>query len=185
MNKIVIFVGSSCSGKTTAEEKIISSALAERLLTCTTRAPRETERHGEHYNFLSVEEFLQEDCINIIKITDEWYYGVQPKEIIRAAKSEKPVIYSLINMEFAAGIIKYLQKSKEMDYILVYFNIDTNKRIELMKSRGETEESIQQRLVREDKPEDLDKWGLCPHITVTELTPTLAEDLWEKVLSYV
>lgn len=185
MNKLVIFIGASCSGKTTIEEKIIESSLAERLLSCTTRIPRKTEKNGEHYNFLTVDEFNQEKCINVIKITEKWYYGIQHNEIVRASQSEKPIIYSLINMEFAAEMIKFLEETKLMDYIIVYFNIDTSKRIELMRLRGETDESIKQRLVREDKPSDLVKWGIYPHITVTELTPTLAEDLWQKVLEYV
>lgn len=184
-SKLIFFVGSSCSGKTTAEEHLLKANKAKRLLTCTTRDIRPGESNGIHYNFLSVDDFHKENCQNIITITDEWFYGVQPAEIVKAANSDIPVIYSLINMEFAANMIDYLEKSKEMEYVLVYFNIDTETRTALMRSRGESEEDIEKRLSREDKPCDLIKWKLEPDIVVTELTDTLAEDLWVKVLAKV
>jgi len=184
-SKLIFFVGSSCSGKTSAEELLLKSEKANRLLTCTTRALRPGEKHGIHYNFLSVEDFHKENCQNIITITDEWFYGVQPAELVKASNSDKPVIYSLINMEFAANMIDYLNETQVMDYVLVYFNIDTETRTNLMRSRGESEEDIQKRLSREDQPSDLIKWKLDPDIIVTELTPTLAEDLWVKVLEKV
>jgi guanylate kinase len=186
MSKLLFWVGSSCSGKTTAEEIILQKGLANRLLSCTTRSSRPGEVDGVNYNFLSLEDFEKENCVNIIKISDTWFYGIQPCEIEKAKNSSKHTIYSLINMEFAANMIKHLKETNSsLEYFLVYFNIDTDIRVNLMKARGENDEAIQTRLAREDHPSDLIKYGLIPDIEVNELTPTLAEDLWKQIVEKV
>ena len=76
--KIIIFHGPSGSGKTTAEFKAheigIQSAVSH-----TTRAIRPGEVEGVNYHFCTVDDLLNLDRLNTIKITDDWYYGVLKK----------------------------------------------------------------------------------------------------------
>ena len=55
---LLVLSGPSGVGKTTVAQRLLANneSLA-RLVTCTTRAPREGEVDGEAYHFLSVEEF--------------------------------------------------------------------------------------------------------------------------------
>lgn len=57
MNPIFVFVGPSCGGKTTLCSDAVAHGLVNRIITCTTRAPRDGEEDGNHYHFLSPEQF--------------------------------------------------------------------------------------------------------------------------------
>ena len=55
---LLVLSGPSGVGKTTvAQQLLANNESLTRLVTCTTRAPREGEVNGEAYHFLSVEEF--------------------------------------------------------------------------------------------------------------------------------
>ena len=57
MSRLVVVSGPSGVGKTTVCNHLLESADFERVITATTRAPRGPEKDGEHYHFLSDEEF--------------------------------------------------------------------------------------------------------------------------------
>ena len=55
---LLVLSGPSGVGKTTVVQRLLANnETVTRLVTCTTRAPREGEVDGEDYHFLSVEEF--------------------------------------------------------------------------------------------------------------------------------
>ena len=55
---LLVLSGPSGVGKTTVAQRLLANNKSRaRLVTCTTRAPREGEVDGEAYHFLSVEEF--------------------------------------------------------------------------------------------------------------------------------
>ena len=55
---LVVIAGPAGSGKTTLCERLVSeNPRAQRVVTCTTRAPREGEVDGKDYHFLSNEQF--------------------------------------------------------------------------------------------------------------------------------
>ncbi|MFC5700751.1 guanylate kinase [Cohnella faecalis] len=56
MGKIFVLYGPSASGKTEIQKQITSGRLP-RIITATTRAPRDNEIDGEHYIFMSKSEF--------------------------------------------------------------------------------------------------------------------------------
>lgn len=55
--KIFVFTGLSGSGKSTLADAVIGYKDIERVVTYTTRLPREGEVHRKDYNFISKEEF--------------------------------------------------------------------------------------------------------------------------------
>jgi len=57
---LVILAGPAGSGKSTLCDRLVAEDPSfSRVVTATTRAPREGERHGTHYHFLSAEEFTR------------------------------------------------------------------------------------------------------------------------------
>ena len=162
-NNLFIFHGSSGCGKTTSEFKAHAIGI-QSVISHTTRDIRAGEVEGVNYHYCSVDELLSIDRLNTIKITDNWYYGVSRKEL------EKPcdLIYSVINIEFAKELIDNLQG--ERDIIIVWFNPNKEKRIQLMLDRGEALEDIELRLSREDNEDTYKKLGLVPDYVVTEVS---------------
>ena len=57
MSRLVVVSGPSGVGKTTVCNHLLERPEFARVTTATTRAPRGSEAHGEHYLFLSDEEF--------------------------------------------------------------------------------------------------------------------------------
>lgn len=84
MRKIVVLVGASGSGKTEIINKL--NLKASRIVTTTTRKPRDSEQDGEDYNFLTKEEFLKRDFVESdTKYTN--YYGTEIDEVNRKLKN--------------------------------------------------------------------------------------------------
>ncbi|WAC21460.1 guanylate kinase [Luteolibacter sp. SL250] len=54
---LLVVSGPSGSGKTTLCKRLSHSGEARHSISCTTRAPRPGEIHGEHYHFVTLEEF--------------------------------------------------------------------------------------------------------------------------------
>jgi guanylate kinase len=178
MGKVLIFVGGSCSGKSTTEEYFVDRGWAKRVIQCTTREPRVNEKDGDHYHFLTVPEFHNKGCFNIILITPEWLYGILPETLDEIKASDNTYIYSVINIEYAQIMMEHL-KDQNIPGSIVYFNIDVNQRIELLRMRGETEEDIEIRLNREDLLKD--QKSFFPDIEIKFLSPELPEWLYKKI----
>jgi len=169
MNNLFILVGPSASGKTTIEEKLIEKGYI-RYVTDTTRDIREGEVDGIHYNFISIEEFLQRDYANVIHITDTWKYGASGEELRKLVSADSDSVYSVINIEPAINIKKYIEENNILlNVYFIFFDIDTDTRIELMRKRGETEEDIKKRLSREESVEVFHDFGESPDLIVTDL----------------
>lgn len=167
---LIIFQGSSGSGKTTVEFKAHSIGI-QSCISHTTRAIRPGEVDGVSYHYCTVDELLSLDRLNTIKITDDWYYGVSKKEL----EKQHDLIYSVVNIEFAKELIDNL--GDERNIIIVWFNPNKEKRIQLMLDRGETLEDIELRLAREDNEETYKKLGLVPDYVVTEVSDTAQREL--------
>ncbi len=86
----------SGGGKTTLVNKLLEqSPYVTRAVTHTTRAPREGEINGEHYHFVSVEEFkalLAEDgFLEHAEVFGNWY-GTSKAEIAKQTAAGKDVV---------------------------------------------------------------------------------------------
>jgi len=168
MNSLFIFRGGSASGKTTLEEFLVSKGYL-RYVTDTTRAPRKGEVNGVHYNFLSLKKFKKRKYANIIKITDEWLYGASEDELWNLAKAERDSVYSVINIEPAINIKRFIQKNKiPLNVYIIDFDIDQEFRVQLMKKRGESEKDILKRLQREEGLQDYSKFNEKPDFIVQD-----------------
>jgi len=169
MNNLFIFLGPSASGKTTLEDKFLKLGL-DRFVSDTTRSIREGEVDGINYNFISVEEFKQKTYAMTIKITDTWYYGASEEALIKASEKQNDTIYSIINIEPSANLKKFIEDNNiPLNVYIIFFDIDKETRIKLMKARGETEEDIQKRLEREETLDDFKKFNIFPDLIIKDL----------------
>jgi guanylate kinase len=96
--RIFVLIGPSGVGKTTLAEKAQSDGVADRVVTCTTRAPRPHETPGRDYYFLSLDEFEQRERKGDF-VENEWIhgnrYGVLVRELSQAVESGRTAVISL------------------------------------------------------------------------------------------
>lgn len=90
MYKIIAIIGEAGSGKDTIMNKVIYEAGAapasifHTIVSCTTRPPRDYEKNGVNYYFLTNEEFaarvLKNDFLEVSEFND-WFYGTSKSEL--------------------------------------------------------------------------------------------------------
>lgn len=90
MYKIIAIIGEAGSGKDTLMNKVIYEAGAapasifHTIISCTTRPPRDYEKNGINYYFLTNEEFaarvLKNDFLEVSEFND-WFYGTSKSEL--------------------------------------------------------------------------------------------------------
>ena len=93
---LLVLSGPSGVGKTTvAQQLLANNESLTRLVTCTTRAPREGEVNGEAYHFLSVEEFERRVAAGEFLEHAEVYgqgYGTMKSAVTEALAAGQDVI---------------------------------------------------------------------------------------------
>lgn len=84
--KIVALMGEAGSGKDTILHKIMEKypSYFHEIVSCTTRPPREGEKDGINYHFLSIDEFtrkiLNGDMLEATEFND-WHYGTDRESL--------------------------------------------------------------------------------------------------------
>lgn len=90
MRKIIALFGKSGAGKDTIQNYLLKKRrnMFHRIVSCTTRPPRERERRGVDYHFISEEVFMdgmmKEEFIEALEFNN-WFYGAK----VNALDSEK------------------------------------------------------------------------------------------------
>jgi guanylate kinase len=91
--RVVVLSGPSGSGKTTIVERLLRAAPMKlvKSVSATTRQPRQGEVHGDHYYFLTLEEFLarQARCefLETAEVYQGVWYGTLRSEVDRARQA--------------------------------------------------------------------------------------------------
>lgn len=97
---LIIFSAPSGSGKSTLVQYLMSQRddLAFSI-SCTSRAPRGTEKHGVEYYFLSVEEFRQrianDEFLEYEEVYGGKFYGTLKSEVERLTSAGKTVLFDV------------------------------------------------------------------------------------------
>lgn len=80
---MIVILGASASGKTTVANEIMNTYKLKKIVTYTTREPRNGEVDGVDYHFISVEQFRKLKNENFFAETGYyrgWHYGTPAKE---------------------------------------------------------------------------------------------------------
>lgn len=130
MNKIKILAlfGKSASGKDTIQNYIVENypTLTNKVVSCTTRPPRQGEQEGIDYYFLNSEQFLQRvNNQDVLEYTTfrNWYYGTTIDQLDK----------SKINVGvFNPGGIRHLLADPRLDVKAIY--VQASGKIRLLRS---------------------------------------------------
>ena len=80
---MIVLVGESASGKSSIEKCLVENYGYNKIVSYTTRQPRENEVDGVDYHFISVEQFLKlkgQGFFAEVAIYNNWYYGVAKED---------------------------------------------------------------------------------------------------------
>lgn len=123
--KVMVLCGEAGSGKDTILNALIrkNPNLFHPIISCTTRPPREGEKDGVNYHFLTVDDFaekisndemLEATCFN------DWMYGTE-----YAALSEDKINIGVFNPEG----IETLSLDKKIDMYAYYIEVSDKERL--------------------------------------------------------
>ena len=96
--QLLVLSGPSGVGKTTVCDRLHERGELTRIITCTTRLPREGEVAGQHYHFLNTEEFqrkLAEDGFLEHALVHGNYYGTPSDAVQQALATGKTVLLAI------------------------------------------------------------------------------------------
>jgi guanylate kinase len=155
---LFIFQGGSGATKTTNEELLIKNGLVIRIPSYTSRDRRKGEQDKKDYFFTDSKTIRNLEKVLLIEIKKDWLYAVSVDHMKEYAKKGKSLVYSCINVQPAMDMYNYVKKNMpHINPIIVCFDIDIETRVKLIKKRGETDEDIKIRLLREDSQDSLKK----------------------------
>jgi guanylate kinase len=147
MKQLFVISGPSAVGKSSVVNEILKiDSTIDKIITCTTREMRKSERDGVDYFFLKKDDFLSEiEKGNLIEYSEVYgnYYGVLFSTVQEKMNSQKDSIL-VINWEGFLKIKKAIQKNVYGIFLLPPSLEDLATRIKL---RGEdSQEVIQKRI---------------------------------------
>ena len=147
-NKPLMIIGPSGVGKDTFMQKIIAKYpnIFLKCVSCTTRSPRENEKDGVNYFFITKEKFEQLDKNNKIIGKFEKYgnlYGTSKYGLDKISSKEK-IVYFDYNIETA---IRTFEENKvEFNYIALLPPSIQELEMRLRKRKTDSDESIKKRI---------------------------------------
>lgn len=166
-------------GKTTIVNMLLKEVPnLERVITCTTRKPREGEKDKIDYFFLSKEEFEQGikngKFLEYAKVHDN-YYGT-PKDEVEKLLSEGKDLILVIDVQ---GMKQIKEKMDIVSIFILPPSLD--ELINRMKKRGEPEEEIKKRL--ETAKREIPQWKYYDYIVINDVLEQAKEDIKSIILS--
>ena len=135
--KMIVIVGESASGKSTLQSVLTKKYNLKRVITYTTRPPRENEINGVDYNFISKEEFeskINEGFFAEYTMYRGWYYGTA----IDCCGKDDTV--AVLNPQGMRSL-----KKLDFDFISFYLCVDRRSRLIKILQRGDDIEEAYRR----------------------------------------
>lgn len=151
---VTVIVGRMGSGKTTLAKKMEELGW-KRMVTYTSRPPREGEKFGEDYYFLSTKDFetlIDADYfaeVTMYQVTEDegWYYGSA-----KHAYSDKDNVVVVLN---PSGV--YQLRKKGLNIRVIWLDPDSDLCLHRVIVRGDDKKEIARRFNEDDK--DFEKFG--------------------------
>jgi guanylate kinase len=180
-NMIIVFVGTSGSGRKTIAHQLASELGYRYITSHTTRALRPHEIHGRDYHFISREKFIAADQTGAFLQTaeiDGCFYGIKHSDVEDALKAN-PVVYVIVNHN-AANKFK-AQYGDRVVRIFIYANKQLI--LERLQSRGVSDEIVDHYM--EHYAEEVSYRKQCEHVFENlEITAT-KQNVKKALLSYL
>jgi len=176
---VLMLMGPSGCGKSTLEKGLCAISGVKKAISVTTRPPRECEKDGVDYHFITVDEFNalhnQQELVQTTEFGGNYYgsaaseYGTDDHTVTlcvvpTSAKTFKESLYKMFS---------------NIHCLFVYFDISENRLMENMIARGDTNEMINERLAQDDLKDQFEQTGIVPDYVITD------ETLNENTLAYV
>ncbi|MCH1436552.1 MAG: guanylate kinase [Flavobacteriales bacterium] len=154
--KLIIFSAPSGSGKSTIVNYLINQGMpVEFSISACSRAPRGEEKHGEHYYFLSPEEFKAkvnaDEFLEWEEVYEGNFYGTLRSEVERIWAKGKHVIFDIdviggINLknQFSENALSVFIKAPSIAVLkqrLSERNTETQSQLEMRLNKAEKEMS--------------------------------------------
>lgn len=138
--KIIVLVGASGSGKTTLAKYLEEKYGIPRLVTTTTRQPREGEVYGVDYHFVTVTEFQWLEKVEY-NIYNNNFYGLTKREV-----DDKLMAHDVVCVVLEVNGLKALKKFYPNEVLSVCLEVSLDDMYQRMKQRGDSLEAIAERI---------------------------------------
>lgn len=153
MDKKIVLIGKSCSGKSTLANQLAEYGFTAQLST-TSRPMREYEKQNIDYRFVSKEQFEDAIKVNAFIEVDNfngWYYGLTHEDFNAAD----------ILLLTPRGLQKYLDIFPREKFIIIYIETSTKLRVDRIAGRGDVHDSASRRWVSDEIDfENWEQWGM-------------------------
>ena len=136
---MIVLVGESASGKSSIEKYLVDNCGYNKIVSYTTRQPREGEVDGVDYHFITKSQFRrlkEQDFFAETAIYNDWYYGVAKKD----CTNDKVAVLTPHGL-------RQVSKLKDINVISFYINVPRRDRLIKILQRGDSiEESYRRNL---------------------------------------
>lgn len=136
---MLILVGESASGKSSIEKYLCEYFEYNKLISYTTRSPRENEQNGVDYHFISEEKFNElksQDFFAEVGCYNGWYYGSAAED----CTNDKVAVLTPHGL-------RQLKKNTNLNIFTVYINVPRRDRLIKILQRGDNiEEAIRRNI---------------------------------------
>ena len=138
MSTILVISGPAGVGKTTICDRLLREfgSNISRVVTTTTRRPREGEKEGEDYFFKSVQEFhelLENEAFLENEMIHGNYYGTRKKTVFEKIEKKQDILIN-IDVKGAGSLRKEFYKHKNFDGKMITIFLKP-KSLEVLKKR--------------------------------------------------
>ena len=155
--KLIIFSAPSGAGKSTIVNYLLAQGVpVEFSVSACSRAPRGSEKHGEHYYFLSPEEFKSKIAANEFLEWEEVYkgrfYGTLRSEVNRIWAKGKQVIFDIdvvgglnLKKQFGTQALSVFIKAPSVEVLkqrLIARNTEDKENLQMRLNKAEEEMSF-------------------------------------------
>lgn len=138
MSIILVISGPAGVGKTTICDRLLEEfgSKISRVITTTTRNPREGEKDGEDYFFTSVQEFhelLEKEAFLENEMIHGNYYGTRKKTVFEKIEDKQDILIN-IDAKGAGSLSKEIYKDKNFEVKIITIFLKP-KSLEVLKKR--------------------------------------------------
>lgn len=183
--KLVIISAPSGAGKSTIVNKILPSIPnMEFSISATSRDPRGEEKHGEHYYFLTPEEFKKSisnnEFIEFEEVYPNQFYGTLKREVERLWNNEKAVIFDI---DVVGGLnLKRMFGNKAISIFIQPPSVEVLE--QRLRGRGtDSEEKIQTRLGK--SKEELARANEFDHVVVNDNLSEATDEVFTLITNFL